>query len=361
MKKDEIKLKRIIDELGNYRGRHTELISVYIPDGYDLHKKRNQLADEQGTAQNIKSKSTRLNVIAALEKLQAELKNLKKTPKNGLILFCGNVSEDEGKTDIKIWFIIPPEPNKVNLYRCDQTFILEPLVDMFTEKESYGLLVMDVKEATIGMLVGKRVKTIKKLSSTVPGKIRAGGQSANRFRNIREGLKKEFLKEIATAMNETFIEEKDLKGVLIGGPGPIKDEFLNMNLLRQEIKKKVIGVKDIAYTDESGLEEMVSTSQDLIKNEEMNEEKEIFNKFLGELSKDLGVYGKEEIKKALEIGSVKIVILSECLDISEIDEISELAEKVGAEVKIISTETREGKQLKDIGKFAAILRYKTTY
>ena len=48
-------LKRLIKELQGYRGRHTELVTVYVPAGYDLNKVINQLSQEQGTAENIKS------------------------------------------------------------------------------------------------------------------------------------------------------------------------------------------------------------------------------------------------------------------------------------------------------------------
>ena len=31
-------LKKFIKDLENFRGRHTELVSVYVPEGYDLNK-----------------------------------------------------------------------------------------------------------------------------------------------------------------------------------------------------------------------------------------------------------------------------------------------------------------------------------
>ena len=62
-------LKKKLKILGAKRGRHTELISVYIPDGYDISKITNKLAEEQGTASNIKSASTRKNVTTALTKM----------------------------------------------------------------------------------------------------------------------------------------------------------------------------------------------------------------------------------------------------------------------------------------------------
>ncbi|MCX6695932.1 MAG: peptide chain release factor 1, partial [Candidatus Altiarchaeota archaeon] len=127
---DEYKLKKIIRELKGKRGRHTELISIYVPAGYDLNNIVSQVASEQGTATNIKSTSTRNNVVDALERTLQHLRLFKSTPKNGLIVFCGNIAEREGVQDIKVWSIEPPEPITTRLYRCDKEFILEPLEQM---------------------------------------------------------------------------------------------------------------------------------------------------------------------------------------------------------------------------------------
>ena len=91
------------------RGRHTELVSVYVPADYNLSDIISQLYTEKSTAANIKSKTTRKNVLDALEKIIQHLRIFKRTPSNGLIVFCGNVSEVEGKEDLKIWSFEPPE------------------------------------------------------------------------------------------------------------------------------------------------------------------------------------------------------------------------------------------------------------
>jgi len=59
--KESYKLKKFIKELEPCKGRHTELVSVYIPAGYDINKINTHLAQEQGTAVNIKSTQTRKN------------------------------------------------------------------------------------------------------------------------------------------------------------------------------------------------------------------------------------------------------------------------------------------------------------
>lgn len=173
--KEEYKIKKIIEKLGDIKGRHTELVSVYIPTGYNLVDVINQLKEEQGTAANIKSKSTRKNVTTALEKIIQHLKVFKKTPKNGIIVFCGNVSETEGKDDITLWSIEPPQKLKTKIYWCDQEFVMDPLKEMVKEKEVYGLIVLDAREATIGLLKGKNVQRIRQITSTVPSKTVKGG------------------------------------------------------------------------------------------------------------------------------------------------------------------------------------------
>lgn len=169
-------LEELIDILRSIRGRHTELVTVYIPAGFNISTVTRQLEYEKSTAANIKSKATRTAVSNALERMIRELKNLKQTPVNGLAMFCGNVSDKEGVQDIRLWSYEPPRAMNVRLYRCDQIFVIEPLKELLNITEIYGLLVMDRQEATIGMLEGKQIKAITHLTSGVPGKVRAGGQ-----------------------------------------------------------------------------------------------------------------------------------------------------------------------------------------
>ncbi|RLG16220.1 hypothetical protein DRN69_01390 [Candidatus Pacearchaeota archaeon] len=176
VKLSKIELEEILQELESYKGKHTELITVFIPMNYDVNSVQKQLEAEKSTAKNIKSTTTRKNVIDALDKIVRHLKNLKKTPENGLAIFCGNISQIEGQQDLQLWDIEPPLPLKSRLYRCDKEFVLEPLKEMLEVEEVFGLLVMDRKEATIGLLEGKRIEVLQHMTSGVPSKVRAGGQ-----------------------------------------------------------------------------------------------------------------------------------------------------------------------------------------
>ncbi len=356
----EFELEELIETLDKIKGRHTELVTVLIPAGANIYAIADQVAAEKSTADNIKSKTTRKNVTDALETISRELKHYKQTPPNGIAIFCGNVSEKEGQADVKLWIIEPPQPLKTRLYRCDQTFVLEPLKDMIKVKEVYGLVVMDRREATIGVLEGKHIRFLRKLTSGVPGKIKAGGQSSQRFERLTEGLAKEFFRRIAESMKEIFFNMKDLKGILLGGPVPTKEEFLEEGALVTKLKEMVIGVRDIGNTDESGLYDLVDASKDILSQQEIIKEKKILEKFFQTLGKnpEMAAYGMTDVKRVLKLGAAGILILSKKLNKEVIRELSEMAKNVSANVEFVSAETSEGEQFFNLGGIGALLRFR---
>src|SRR3989344_4814822 len=95
--KEKQKLIDLIELLESIKGRHTELVSVLIPAGYNINSVTRQIESEKSTASNIKSSATRKNVIAALDMIIRELKGIKQTPENGMAIFCGNISQKEGE------------------------------------------------------------------------------------------------------------------------------------------------------------------------------------------------------------------------------------------------------------------------
>ena len=184
--------------------------------------------------------------------------------------------------------------------------------------------------------------------------------SAQRFARIREGAAKDHFKKIAEFMKEQFLPlGNDLKGIILGGPGITVNDFMNKDYLTGDIKKKIIGTKDLSYTGDFGLQELLDRSEDLLAEEDVAREKKTMQTFFKQMLDDQKkvTYGEKETLRALEMNAVDVLLLSEVLEEERIFELEELAQVGGAEVKIISTETREGVQLKELGKIAAILRF----
>ncbi|MDP6626847.1 MAG: peptide chain release factor aRF-1, partial [Methanopyri archaeon] len=309
-----MRFRAVLNKLKGMHGRGTELVTVYIPPGYEIAKISNELKQEQGTATNIKSKTTRKNVVSALERIVQHLRLHPRPPEHGMAVFCGNVSEREGQQDIQLFPVIPPFPITNKLYRCSQRFILEPLFEMLQFMDTYGLLVLDRGGATIAFLKGKRIDIIRDVKSMVPGKFRAGGQSAARFERAREGLAKDFYKRVGVAANEVFANIGDIKGIIVGGPGPTKEGWMDGDFLRTEIRAKVLAVKDTSYTGDFGIKELVERSEDVLAEAEVTHEKHLMHRFLERLGTGQPVtYGEAEVRRALEAKAVEIVLFSEKL------------------------------------------------
>ena len=388
--------RKQIEALSKFRGRGTELISVYIPPGYPISEVSGKLREESGQAANIKSASTRKNVQGALEKIVNYLKTFKQTPATGMAVFCGNVSEVEGRPDIQLFSVMPPVPVHVQFYRCEPAFVLDPLQELVTNTDSYGIVVLDGKEATVALLQGKQLKIIKNIHSTAHAKTHKGGQSAARYGRLREEGIEFFYSRIAEAM-ESFLQHKGLKGVVVGGPGPAKEDFLRDTKLHHELK--VLGTVDTGYTDEYGVREVIEKSGELISQQEAVMEKKLLDEFLREVVKsDLATYGEIQVRKVLESGQAKMLLVSENLELYEHElacskcgekkkvrsdrsemseececggkmrpastrdlgkEIVEAAEKAGVPIEFVSRDSPEGNQFYGtFGGIGAFLRYK---
>ena len=404
--KELYEFKKTLKELAEKKGRGTELVSVYIPPDKQLSDVGKHMRDELGQSANIKSKQTRKNVQSAIEVILQRIRLFKQPPENGLVLFVGMIPKGgPGTEKMETYVFEPPEPITTYWYQCNNVFFLEPLEYMIEEREPYGLAVVDRKEATIATLKGKKVTILNHLTSGVPGKHKAGGQSQRRFDRVIEDAAREFLKRIANHINEEFLPLKDdLKAVVIGGPGFTKNDLVDADYIQYEIKNKIIATVDTSYTGEFGIREVIEKSTDILDDLDVMHEKKIVQKFLKELIKDNGLYsyGEDEVRNNLVIGAVDNLLLSEDLslirktfkcptcgfekeftvknqseadsikercpncneiikgDSSEllVDDFVEKAEEMNTAIEFISTETEEGMQLyRAFGGIAAILRY----
>ena len=407
--------KKDMQEIMAYKGRGTELISCYVPPGKQISDVMAYLRDEMSQASNIKSKTTMKNVTSAIDSVMARLKTYKAPPENGVVIFCGEVPRAGDQTKMVQYVIDPPEPIGAFLYRCDSQFFTEPLESMLVEKHYYGLIVIDRKEATIGMLSGSRIQVLKHFDSLVPSKHHQGGQSSVRFERLIEIAAHEFFVKVGDSCTQLFLDSiMDLQGILIGGPGATKNTFLNGytlkitggnegNYLHHELKKKVVNPQfDTCYTDESGLKELVDAAQDAIVDMQLTVEKNYMQRLFREIRKTdggLSAYGEDQVRYCCEMGAVDTLLLSsslkkhrtsykcncghtftvttdrdpdsgiecpECGKVASstnsedlIDNFFELADSFNTKLQLISGDSEEGDMLlKAFGGVAALLRYR---
>lgn len=400
-------LKRKLEEIKACKGKHTELISLYVPPSKQISDVTSYLKNELSESQNIKSKTTRKNVLSAIESIMSRLKTFKQPPENGVVFFVGHKSVGSDQTEMVTFVIEPPLPIKTFLYRCDSTFYVDLLEEMLTVKDVYGLLLIDRRECTVGILRGNRVDMLKYMTSQVPGKHGKGGQSQRRFERLTEIAAHEWFQKCGEKVSDIFLAEDEIMGIFVGGPGPTKKYFVDGNYLHYELQDKIVEVFDTGYTDEFGLRELVSAASETMTDLEVAKEKRVMKKFLREITRgkqSLALYGEDQIRKALIMGAVDTLLLSENLrryritltcptcdyqekitlledefdefnppdckecetptkmEITEkidlIDELSEMAESTGGSVVLVSQNSEEGDSLLSaFNGIAAITRY----
>jgi len=352
-------LKSIVKELKKWSAHATTLLSLYIPPGRPVSDVVGMLRQELSITENIKLKRTRSKVRFALEAAIDRLMRIPKTPPNGLVVFAGE--HDETGETIVLMFS-PPEPVSVFFYRTDKYFHTEFLEGMIEESDVYGLVIVERDEATIGLLKGGSIVVLDELEGYIPGKHTKGGWSQRRFDRIIEEMVEEFYKKVAEKANSYFIpllESSKLKGVLVGGPGYSKVDFIKGSFLDYRLQKLIIGSPiDVSSQGEPGLRELVEKAKEYIKETKYHKIREILESFKYHLAKDdgLATYGEAEIRKALELGAVETLIVVE--DHPNLAEFKKIVEDREVGLVVVSEDFMEYEWLsKAFGGVVAILRY----
>jgi peptide chain release factor 1, archaeal and eukaryotic forms len=393
----EYEMKKSLKKLRSIRGYGTELISIYVPPDFQISDEVNKLREEKNQSSNIKSKTTRQNVQNAIEKIVQYLKLYNRPPKNGIAVFCGNISKMQDKPDIRLFSIEPPVQIKANIYRCDSNFLLSPIEALFETTELYGILIMDGRDAIIGMLRGTQFFMEKKVHSFAHQKVNKGGQSQARFERIRVDSIEHYYQSIGGAVNEMFEKNSfKISGLIVGGPGPTKENFVKSKNLNYQIK--VLGVFDTGYTDENvGMRELLEHAKELLSEQSIIKEQKLIGRLKSEIARNgNAATGYQHVKSALENGKVETLIISEDAEIYKVkykcntcgkeieriiqgdpieekhdcggylqivesvdvvEELVEMADKGGVGIHFISSEGEYGKELLlGFGGIAALLR-----
>ena len=405
------KIRKILDELSQKTGRGTELISLYIPKNKQLHEVINNLREEQGTADNIKSDLTRTHVVDSLSKVTQRLKLYKKTPERGLVIFCGALPPEGGgplgSEVVKVYEIDPPKDLKTFLYRCDDHFHVDILKDMLKDDNLIGFLSIDAKDAGWGLLHGDKIEVLKETGSGVAGKHRQGGQSAKRFQKLREMELTYYYNRVAEITKEYFIDIYPIKGLIISGPGPTKEDFINGNYLEYRLQNMILATIDASYSGSEGIREAFAKSAEILSDFRMVEEKKIIEELFKHINTNtgLGAYGLKDVINYLKNNVIETLVITDdtdlhrieikcnrCQNIQEeiverpqliprktellntpcpsckgadleasqqdiVDYLDLIASKTGTKVEVVSGNAEHGMMLSSIGKIGAILRY----
>jgi peptide chain release factor subunit 1 len=420
------KVKKLIKRLEAARGNGTSMISLIIRKLFhtfaqdiltfaalapkdQVSRAAKMLAEEFGTASNIKSRVNRQSVLGAITSTQQRLKLYNKVPPNGLVVYCGDIITSEGKErKINIDFE-PFKPINTSLYLCANKFHVEALAELLESDQKFGFIIMDGNGALFGTLSGNTRDVVHKFSVDLPKKHGRGGQSALRFARLREEKRHNYVRKVAELAVQNFItqDKVNVAGIVLAGSADFKNDLNQSDMFDSRLQSKVIKVVDVSYGGENGFNQAIDLASETLSNVKFIQEKKLIGKYFEEISQDSGrvCYGVEDTLKALEHGAVETLIVYENLDITrwvlkasdgtetilytnkqqeanreqfmdkesgqEMEVVDQgsflewLAEKYkdfGATLEFVSDRSSEGNQfVKGFGGIGAILRYKVNF
>ena len=316
------KVKKLIKSLTAARGNGTSMISLVIPPKDQVSRISKMLADEYGTASNIKSRVNRLSVLGAITSTQQKLKLYTRIPENGLVLYCGTILTDDGKEKRVNIDFEPFKAINTSLYLCDNKFHTEALNELLEDDDKFGFIVMDGNGCLYGTLQGNTRDVLHKFTVDLPKKHGRGGQSALRFARLRLEKRHNYVRKCAEMAVTFFISDNkcNVTGLVLAGSADFKNDLLQSDLFDPRLAKQVIKVVDVSYGMDPGFNQAIELSAESLANVKLVQEKRLLQKYFDEISQDTGKYCFMVIDtlKALEMSSVETVIVWENLTINRL-------------------------------------------
>ena len=175
----------------------------------------------------------------------------------------------------------------------------------------------------------------------------------NRAKNIEK-----FYQKIV----DYILKFDNIQTIVLAGPGFFKNDFLKyLELKHKDLAKKSI-VEATGSGGRVGINEVLKkgTVEKLAAENRVAFEISAINEILQEIAKssNLVVYGKKQVKEAINLGAIeKLLVLDNLIRSEDLEESMDMVENMSGEVLVISSQHEGGKQLEGLGGMAATLRY----
>ena len=402
------KLRKLIARLSDKEGKGKEFISLYLPKG-TAPDEVVAILKEKADSVDMKIRSVGVRLQEALKNVNQHLKLQKEIPENGLAIFAGTFASREREGDaLSVEEVAPPEPINAYLLGVEDHFLLDPLREMVRGQRIVGLLALDSKEASFGIVKGEKLEVVESISSGISGKSGKGGSSQRRYERERDMAVTYFFRRIGEHATKTFLQTHKITVLLVGGPGHTKEDFLKGDFLHYELKNLLLEVVNTQSAGKEALKEVFDKSSEALKNMCAPEERNIVRRLLTHIGQDDGfaIAGLDLVLEGLKNGEVETALVTDSTNMIDVvatckrcglsktkivdkatkiqtaqemisvpcerchaveyaaeerdmvDVLEDLASQTNAKVEVISTESEEKAKLTSFGGFAAILRYR---
>lgn len=312
------KIKKTINFLRDAHGDGTSMVTILIPPHDAVHRMRQKLQEELGTASNIKNRVNRQSVEAAITSSIQKLGQYNVTPPKGLCMFCGSIIDKEGKEKKLMMDFEPPRPLHQSLYICDRRFHVEPLYELLESNEKFGFIIMDGSGCLYGLVAGNSRQVLHHFTVDLPKKHTKGGQSSIRFARLRVEARHNYVRKVAETATQVFISdaEANVTGLILAGSADFKVQLSQSDILDPRLRGIILGILDICYGGEEGFNQAIHMSANILKDVRLVREQELLNKLFEMISTGGACsFGVRETMLAWDAGAIETLILYDELDL----------------------------------------------
>ncbi|MBN1896518.1 MAG: mRNA surveillance protein pelota [Candidatus Aenigmarchaeota archaeon] len=272
--------------------------------------------------------------------LAVEMEKMSFDATTGALRVAGKITEGPEDTKLSSYHTMEIEPGNVITVTKSHwhSSDFDRIRESAERQPSILICVLDRDEADIAMLKGTGIHNIAHIDSENPED------------------KEPYRKEVAK-----FLAGQDGYDVMIvAGPGFEAGNVVKvMKNAYPEVKPVLEGA---SHTGPNGINEVIKRSADrVLRDTRIGRESMIVGDILARIKMDgLIAYGKEETRKALEMGAVETLVVSR-EKINEYEELMALCEKMKGSVKMITADHETGEQFLHIGGIAGLLRFRLEY
>ncbi|HJH32281.1 MAG TPA: mRNA surveillance protein pelota [Methanosarcinaceae archaeon] len=176
-------------------------------------------------------------------------------------------------------------------------------------------------------------------------------------------LREVFFKSI---LDKLIYAAAESESIVVAGPGFTKDDFMKYFKVHEPEMAETVLTEDTSSIGMSGFQEVLRRGavDRIMEESRIARESSLMEELLKEIALDgKAVYGLDEVKKALDYGAIKTVLIADEMlrlerEKGNIDSLLQAVEHAQGKVVVFSTEFEPGQKLHALGGIAAILRYK---
>ncbi len=259
---------------------------------------------------------------------------------SGTLRLAGKIVEGPADTKLSSYHTMQIEPGIILTVGKKKWSMpaMKRINEAGTRESMILICVMDREEADIALVRGTGIKNLARIECDNP--------------ENREAYHKELLKFL--------IGQDGYSVIVIAGPG-----FEAGNLMKYvrknnpDLASKCVS-EGASHTGITGINEIMKKSGErILRDTRIGRESWLVEEVLSRIKTDgLVAYGKDEVKKAVEIGAAETLIVSR-EKISGFENLMETAEKMKSSVRLITADHSAGEQFLHLGGIAALLRFRT--